>query len=82
MMIGMGLFWIAVVVGIVWLARGGIDLRRRPPEETALTILDRRFAEGALSLDDYHRRRDVLTGAAKPHLAKGARSAETERREQ
>ena len=82
MMIGMGLFWIAVVVGIVWLVRDGIDLRRRPPEETALTILDRRFAEGALSLDDYHRRRDVLTGAAVPHLDIGARSAETERRQQ
>jgi hypothetical protein len=29
---------------------------------TALAILDCRFAEGALSLDDYHQRRDILTG--------------------
>jgi hypothetical protein len=79
MMIGMGLFWIVVVVGIAWLVRDGLHLRRRPPEETALTILDRRLAEGALSLDDYHHRRNVLTGAAAPHLDTSARPAETER---
>ena len=29
----------------------------------ALAILDRRLAEGAISLDEYEQRRDVLTGA-------------------
>lgn len=64
MMIGMGLFWLAVILGLVWFARDGFDRRQHQPKETALAILDRRFAEGAVSLDEYHQRRDVLTGAA------------------
>ena len=46
MMIGMGLFWVAVILGFTWLVRDWTDHRQRPPEETPLTILDRRFAEG------------------------------------
>jgi uncharacterized membrane protein len=67
MMIGMGLFWLAIILGVVWLVRDGVE-RRQPnaPSENALTILDRRFAEGAVSLDEYEQRRDVLTGAAAP----------------
>jgi hypothetical protein len=49
MMIGMALFWGALIVGIVWLIRQGAGHRPARPQETALTILDRRFAEGALS---------------------------------
>ena len=64
MMIGMGLFWLALIVGVLWLGRDGFDHRQQQPEETALAILDRRFAEGAVSLDEYHQRRDVLTGTA------------------
>lgn len=64
-MIGMALFWGAIILGIVWLVRGGPDRWRRP-EETPLAILDRRFAEGALSADEYHERRAVLTGASAP----------------
>ena len=64
MMIGMALFWGAIILGIVWLIRDGVGRRQPGHEETALTILDRRFAEGALSLEDYHERRSVLTGAA------------------
>lgn len=70
MMIGMGLFWLAVILGFLWLVRDGLDRRQRPPEETALTILDRRFAEGAVSLDEYKQRRDVLTDAAVPSAAR------------
>jgi uncharacterized membrane protein len=66
MMIGIGLFWVAIILGLVWLVRDRTDHRQRPSEETALTILDRRFAEGAVSLDDYHQRRAVLTGATPP----------------
>ena len=64
MMIGMGLFWLAVILGVVWLVRDGIERRQQPPQEAALSILDRRFAEGAVSLDEYRQRRDILTGAA------------------
>lgn len=66
MMIGMGLFWAAIIVGLAWLVRSRADLPERPPEESALTTLDRRFAEGGVSVDDYHRRRAVLTGAGLP----------------
>ena len=64
MMIGMGLFWLAIILGVVWLVRDSAERRQHDaPSENALTILDRRFAEGALSLDDYQQRRDVLEGA-------------------
>jgi uncharacterized membrane protein len=67
MMIGMGLFWLAIILGVVWLVRDGVERRQpEPPSENALTTLDRRFAEGALSLEEYTQRRDVLTGAAAP----------------
>jgi uncharacterized membrane protein len=66
MMIGMGLFWIAVVVGLVWVVRTAVGEREHPREETALSILDRRFAEGAVPFDEYHRRRAVLDGSAEP----------------
>ena len=62
MMFGMVLFWGAIILGFVWLVRGGFTARQERSEETALTIIDRRFAEGALSLDDYQQRRSVLTG--------------------
>ena len=70
MMIGMGLFWLAIILGFIWLVRDGME-RRQPegPTENALTILDRRFAEGAVSLDEYEQRRDVLTSAAAPSVA-------------
>ena len=66
MMLGMVLFWGAIIFGFVWLIRDGVQRPQLAPEETALTILDRRFAQGAISLDDYRQRRDVLTGAARP----------------
>jgi uncharacterized membrane protein len=79
MMIGMVLFWGAVILGFVWLVRGGFDHRQQRPDETALSVLDRRFAEGAVSLDEYHRRRDVLVGAAVPRPGQGVSSHRSER---
>src|SRR5215213_9314839 len=74
MMAVMVLFWGAIIFGVVWLIRDGIGRGQRPREEaplareeTPLAILDRRFAEGALSLDEYRERRDALTSAAVPH---------------
>jgi uncharacterized membrane protein len=61
MMFGMALFWGAIILGFVWLVRDGIGRRQERHEETALTILDRRFAEGTLSPDEYQQRRSVLT---------------------
>jgi putative membrane protein len=75
MMSLMVIFWAAVVVGIVWLirsaTRGGPTPGETPAsKETALEILERRFAEGALTLEDYRARREVLmNGAAEPNGA-------------
>jgi putative membrane protein len=54
------LIWIAVIATIVWLVRGrrGWGSYRGGPN--ALEILDRRFAEGDLSAQEYRDRRQVL----------------------
>jgi putative membrane protein len=63
MILGMAVFWVAVVLGIVWLARGGsFATSARPRRETPIEILDRRFAEGAITADDYRERREVIAG--------------------
>ena len=62
MMIWMLLFWAAVVAGIVWFVRGGgSGWPREGRSESPLEILDRRFAEGALSPEEYRERREVMT---------------------
>lgn len=62
MMIWMVLFWGAVIVGAVWLARGGPSGQPRAERrETPLEILERRFAEGDISADEYQERREVMT---------------------
>ena len=63
MMIWMVLFWGAVIFAVVWLVRGGSSgWSRTERRETPHEILDRRFAEGAMSADEYHDRREVMTG--------------------
>ena len=61
MMIGMLVFWAAVICGIVWLVRGTSRGWRGEGQETPFEILDRRFAEGAISADEYQERREALT---------------------
>jgi putative membrane protein len=60
MMVAMLLFWGGIILGIIWLVRGGTDAWRGGRRETAAEILERRFAEGAISVEDYHERREVL----------------------
>ena len=70
MMAMMLLFWGAVIVAIVWLIRGtgpAASARERDvSRETPLEILDRRFAEGEISEEDYRARREVLAGRSDP----------------
>ena len=52
-----------LILAIVWLVRNlsaGPGGHRREP--TALELLDRRFAEGAISVDEYNERRRILGG--------------------
>lgn len=65
MMVAMVLFWGAIILGIVWLVRGSSDGWRGWRRETPLDLLERRFAEGAISVEDYHERRDVLEAGAR-----------------
>jgi putative membrane protein len=74
MMIVMVLFWGAILLGIAWFvwgggARGGRAPDEGPvPKESALEILERRFAEGAISVEDYRERRQVLVnGTGEPN---------------
>lgn len=63
MMIVMVLFWGAVIFGIVWLVRSTVAGRPSSSgaaPESALQILERRFAEGDISQEDYEARRLVL----------------------
>lgn len=60
MMIGMVIIWLAIPVGVIWLI--GLAHRSRGYRETPLETLASRFAEGALSVDEYHQQRAVLLG--------------------
>lgn len=61
MMLWMALFWGAIVFGVVWLFRGNMH---RPPrgQDGPAEILDRRLAEGTISVDEYRRTKAILTG--------------------
>lgn len=64
--IGMILFWGLLIFGVVWLVRevGGHSLAGRTTAgPDALEILDRRFAEGDISVKEYEERRRVLRNA-------------------
>ena len=70
MMIPMVLFWGAIIFGAVWLIRGAINGRPEEHRETSTEVLERRFAEGAISVEDYRARREVLgNGTADPSAA-------------
>jgi len=60
----MVLFWAGIVFGIVWLVRGSDGWRERRAE-TPSEILDRRFAEGAISAEDYNERRHVIASSSR-----------------
>jgi uncharacterized membrane protein len=68
MMVVMVLFWGAVIFGIFWLIRGTARGEWAPSEtpvnkESPVEILERRFAEGAITPEDYRARREVLINA-------------------
>lgn len=58
MSIGMVAFWAAVVVAFVWIARNFGAHRRLSPAE----VLERRLAEGEISVAEYRERKQELGG--------------------
>ena len=62
MIVGMALFVVLAVLGVIWLAR---DLTRSSGQRAAeeadpLVVLDRRLASGEISPEDYRERRAML----------------------
>src|SRR5262245_65576500 len=83
MMIPMLLLWGAIIFGVAWLIRGGTwpqPTQANTPVEkqSPVEILDRRFAEGAITLEDYQARHEVLVngGSSRQAAAKQSRSEE------
>ena len=56
----MPLFWLLLIAGIVLLVRGRGGPWTGGGRETGIDVLERRFAEGELSLEQYRERRSVL----------------------
>jgi putative membrane protein len=55
------LFWVLIIVGIVFLIRSrGGGPTWTGGRETGIDVLERRFAGGELSLEEYRERRAVL----------------------
>lgn len=59
MMLGMALVWGGIAVAVVWLLREAIGRNR---SNDPMEILDRRLAEGKLSLEEYEQRKRHLGG--------------------
>ena len=80
MMIPMVLFWGAIIFGVFWLVRGAVGGPPAERKETPTEILERRFAEGAISVEDYRARREVLgNGTAEPSGAHNKEALTTPR---
>jgi putative membrane protein len=74
--VAMGVLWIALLAGIIWLVvrllpsnthTGALSATPRsaqtPVQESALDILDRRFAQGDINLETYQAHRAALIAA-------------------
>lgn len=62
MMLGMVIFWGAIIALVVWLVRGGLTSRSESPQE----ILRRRLADGSITVEEYEQRRAALDGPPAP----------------
>jgi uncharacterized membrane protein len=71
LMLVVGMFWLvvlgalALVVILAMRSRPSVPYTNAPGRETALDILDRRFAAGEITADEYKRSRDILRGEGK-----------------
>ena len=63
MMLGMVVFWALIIAGVVWVARELVRSRAaQAGVESPAALLDRRFASGEISADEYRERKAVLAG--------------------
>lgn len=54
--------WVALILLVVWLVRAFFPTQRHDERETALAIIQRRYAAGEISAAEYERARRVLGG--------------------
>lgn len=54
--------WIAVIATAIFLLRGRFGPRQH--RETAIEVLDRRYAEGDVTVEEYRERRRILSEEA------------------
>jgi putative membrane protein len=61
----MGLFWGAVIWGIVYVVRRGQEPSHQGQrrDKPAIEVLEERFARGEIDRDEFQERRDTLVGA-------------------
>lgn len=66
MLLGMALFWVALILGIVALVRWIVGARSTRPDERrdALEVARRRYAHGEIPREEFERIRHDLTHAA------------------
>ncbi len=58
---GWWIFWIVLILGLVWLVRGRLaPPATREPRESALDVLQRRYANGDLTTEEYEERKARL----------------------
>lgn len=62
MVLGMLIFWGLVIAAVVWLVRELSGRRPAPQSERPLDVLQRRLAEGDISVEEFERRRQILEG--------------------
>lgn len=64
MLVGMILVWGLIIAAVVWVVRelGQGRGSAKVGEESAMALLDRRFAAGEISAQEYRERKAVLAG--------------------
>jgi uncharacterized membrane protein len=74
--IPMIIFWALLIALFVWIFRAA--QRADDARETPTQILDRRFAEGSITAEEFEHRRSLIASAPPPKpVASGARSPTT-----
>jgi putative membrane protein len=58
------LFWLALVLLVVWIARAAFPAPRRDDGDVALDLLRRRYAAGEISQAEYEQARRILVREA------------------
>lgn len=63
MMLGMVIFWGAIIALVVWVTRGG---SRSPRTESPEDVLRRRLADGSITVEQHEQRRAALHATSAP----------------